>query len=554
MFSINLSWFQRLATLVLASGLLLGSSPVDLAQGQSLLLRGGAASSDAPAGSPIGGTSPVAKLGLRLGLTDLLAVDGDFTYQPEASSVGGALLVRPIGERQGFRPYAFVGYGHYLSDFAQRSVVPLGLGLEYELTPRTKLDVSVARQWSQAIENGPTDDFQFGLTPGFATTIGVSYAIDELIRNVRLPRLGGGDDEGGLPPVASAEEPGEEEVAEDEEPRGRAAAPAGSSVGAGERGGEATSAPGFGDQAPSGRPATEAGQTTSAGDDGTAEIQEERSKLPDGTFIMGLTDEDPLSMQLAGRRRVTVSSFYMDRHEVSNADYRAFLSNIQASERTAMQPDSSVWAEAGNRMNWSQYFRGPAYSDYPVIAVTQEQAQAYCEFEGKRLPTEAEWEYSARANQVGGVYPWAGFEPRNARGEYLANYDPGRGGYAADGYAFTAPIDAYPANPWGLYNMSGNVAEWVQDAYTPAYSDIADFNPLYEDPEENRRVVRGGSWASAAFYIGVGVRDAQPKDEASPYVGFRCAEDTGGETDMGTEADAPADSLDAAPESEEDGQ
>ncbi|MBT8401705.1 MAG: formylglycine-generating enzyme family protein, partial [Rhodothermia bacterium] len=134
-------------------------------------------------------------------------------------------------------------------------------------------------------------------------------------------------------------------------------------------------------------------------------------------------------------------------------------------------------------------------------------------------------EYAARAGRAGGIYPWSGYEPRDANGRYLANYNNGRSGYAADGYAFTAPVNAYKPNPWGFYNMSGNVAEWVEDAFSPTYSVLSDFNPFHEDSAEVLRVVRGGSWASDAFYIGVGVRDAQPKDQASPFVGVRCAQD-----------------------------
>ena len=107
----------------------------------------------------------------------------------------------------------------------------------------------------------------------------------------------------------------------------------------------------------------------------------------------------------------------------------------------------------------------------------------------------------------------------------MANHNPGRGGYAADGYAFTAPVDALPPSRWGLYNMSGNIAEWIQDTFHPSYATLSDFNPVHLDPNETLRVVRGGSWASDAFYIGVGVRDAQPGNEASPYVGFRCVMD-----------------------------
>jgi hypothetical protein len=123
------------------------------------------------------------------------------------------------------------------------------------------------------------------------------------------------------------------------------------------------------------------------------------------------------------------------------------------------------------------------------------------------------------------VYPWAGFSPRNPQGKFLANFNPGRQGQAADGYAFTAPVGTYPPNKWGLHDVAGNVAEWVEDAYTPSYSPLSGLDPVYKDPDENRRVVRGGSWASTPFQIGVGVRNYQPKDEASPRIGFRCAAD-----------------------------
>jgi len=247
--------------------------------------------------------------------------------------------------------------------------------------------------------------------------------------------------------------------------------------------------------------------------------------MPDGMFIMGLADEDPLSMQTAGFKRVTVGSFKLDRFEVTNRDYLEFLGGLSGEARAAMAPDSTAWERAGFRFGWSSYFRGDAFALHPVIALTQPQAAAYCAFQGKRLPTEAEWEYAARAGRAGGIYPWIGHEPRDAAGIYLANYNNGRSGYAADGYAFTAPVDAYQPNPWGLFNMSGNVAEWTEDAFTPTYSVLSDFNPFHADEEEPLRVHRGGSWGSDEFYIGVGVRDAQPMDEASPYVGCRCAAD-----------------------------
>lgn len=248
------------------------------------------------------------------------------------------------------------------------------------------------------------------------------------------------------------------------------------------------------------------------------------TRVPSGTFIMGLTDEDPLSLQSAGRKRVTVSSFYIDQHEVTNAEYREYLSKLSPDERKQNVPDSTAWTDARSQEDWSSYFRSEFFSDHPVLAITWDEAQAYCQAQNKRLPTEAEWEYAARGGHVGRVYPWEGLSTQNEDGQYRANYNP-ENGYAADGHAFTAPVDAFFPNDWGLHNMAGNVAEWTRDAYTPSYDNISDFNPRHVDEDESRRVVRGGAWNSNSFAIGVGVRDTQPRDKASATIGFRCVQD-----------------------------
>ena len=251
-------------------------------------------------------------------------------------------------------------------------------------------------------------------------------------------------------------------------------------------------------------------------------------RLPDGTFIMGLTDEDPFDMQTSGRRRVTVSAFYIDRFEVTNAEYREYLQSLSQGEREDALPDSTAWTSSASRADWSTYFYGSNYDEYPVVSVTWDEAKDYCDNENKRLPSEAEWEYAARAGRVGGVYPWSGFSPRDAFGRYLANFNPGRQGQAADGYAFTSPVGSFPPSRWGIHDVAGNVAEWVEDTYSESYANLSDLDPVYrgtEDSEETRKVVRGGAWDSNAFRIGVGYRDMQEADQPSPRVGFRCAAD-----------------------------
>jgi formylglycine-generating enzyme required for sulfatase activity len=273
---------------------------------------------------------------------------------------------------------------------------------------------------------------------------------------------------------------------------------------------------------------------------------EDMSLIPDGTYIIGLTDEDPLSLQTAGRKRVTISAFHLDKYEVTNADYREYLDELSADERQARLPDSTVWGRARSQESWTAYFRGELFSDHPVVGVTWRDARAYCQANNKRLPTEAEWEYAARGGHLGRVYPWPGLGTQNEEGDYLANYNPNEG-YAFDGYAFTAPVDALPPNDWGLYNMAGNVAEWTRDAYNPSYENISDFNPRYEDEEESRRVVRGGAWNSSAFFIGVGVRNTQPRDEASTSIGFRCVREV-----SSAQPDESPDSTSGASSREED--
>jgi len=257
------------------------------------------------------------------------------------------------------------------------------------------------------------------------------------------------------------------------------------------------------------------------------ERQASEVQIPSGTFIMGLTDEDPLALQSAGRARVTVSAFFLDAYEVSNADYRGYLGTLSADARAERLPDSSAFAAARTQDTWRAYFRSEHYADYPVVAVTWADARAYCQAQGKRLPTEAEWEHAARAGHIGRVYPWGGLRTQGPTGRYRANFKPTEG-YAIDGYAFTAPVDTLRQNRWGLYHMAGNVAEWTRDAYTPLYSTLSDFNPHHEAPDAPRRVVRGGAWNSRAAFIGVGMRDARLKSQASVDVGFRCARDLAG--------------------------
>ncbi len=520
-------WTKRLSFLLL---LFAFTATGAASYSQTVFLSGGALLSSAPAGSNLAGTRPAVQFGARLHYTDFFRLQAAVTNQ-NLISIEGALMAFPFGQEQdGLRPYAFAGFGRYVGgNTTEHSVIPVGVGVEYPLLSGVALNAELAGRWTYN-EDVPNGDF--AVYSGLMPSVGISYEISNLWDRPPRPAPQPA-------PIAERTAPENENEPEDEgdAPEGVTPTPdpatteADGFPGAAE-GGVPVQPPlgnedAVAERAPVGGigsvPFGAAGASATEIDTTDGAAVEGMMLLPDGTFIMGLTDADPLQLQNAGRMRVTISSFYIDRHEVTNQDYRAYVDALSGSAREAAQPDSIVWEQAGSRLSWNDYYRDAQFSNYPVVGVTYEQAQSFCAFHGKRLPTEAEWEYAARGGLVGGVYPWPGFEPRNQQGKYLANYNPGRGGYAADGYAFTAPVTAYPPNRWGLYNMSGNVAEWVADAYTPNYAELSDFNPLYEEDGEELRVVRGGSWASGPFYIGVGVRDAQPMEQASPQIGFRCA-------------------------------
>ena len=106
----------------------------------------------------------------------------------------------------------------------------------------------------------------------------------------------------------------------------------------------------------------------------------------------------------------------------------------------------------------------------------------------------------------------------------LANFKPGRGNYYDDGFMYSSPVASYFANDYGLYDMSGNVAEWCEDAFYHASVPVVwDLNPTYFDEAEPRKVVRGGSWKDVAFYLECGTRTFEYQDTTKSYLGFRCA-------------------------------
>ena len=213
-------------------------------------------------------------------------------------------------------------------------------------------------------------------------------------------------------------------------------------------------------------------------------------------------------------------------------------------------PDTTVWvndfANAYTDQYTRYYFSSPIYDDYPVVGVSWEQATAFCAwrteylkqsygmkgvtFEPFRLPTEAEWEYAARAGNNDQTYSWKTDVPHTEKGCYNGNFKPGFGDYTQDGYIITSPVGSYAANDFGLYDMSGNVAEWTSTAWTEAgVHATSDVNPDYqyaaatEDPYRmKRKVIRGGSWKDPQHFVRADVRTWEYQNEQRSFVGFRC--------------------------------
>ncbi len=238
--------------------------------------------------------------------------------------------------------------------------------------------------------------------------------------------------------------------------------------------------------------------------------------IPGGLFTVG--DDESEENDEKPARQVQIDSFFIDETEVTNA---AYAQCVDAG--VCPRPD-----RAGATYH-PAYFGDPVFDDYPVINVSWFDAQAFCQWRGARLPSEAEWEYAASFDPIDAVkyrHPWGDVFD----GERLNFCDVNcrRDGPDAvwdDGFSDTAPVGSYPdgRSPMGVYDMLGNAMEWVGDWYDfDAYETISDTNPR-GPTEGDFKSLRGGSWLSPSAETGVSVRGNFEPTVSQANLGFRCA-------------------------------
>lgn len=242
-----------------------------------------------------------------------------------------------------------------------------------------------------------------------------------------------------------------------------------------------------------------------------AELAEMGKKVPHMDMVQSrwwFGDEIPL-------HEVTLNSFFIDIYEVTNAQYSKF---VEESKYTALG-------------EWEKY-NTEGRENHPVVNVTWTDAAAYAEWAGKRLPAEAEWEYAARGSLERRWFTW-GNEPNPEMANYRSQGETFFAGlWRLMGFRKigTKPVGSYPANGYGLYDMIGNVSEWMADPHLPypGATELEDpyrqFGPWGDDPPDyNNKVFRGGGWDDPnAVFIRITGRSGLPAGSSSRSRGFRC--------------------------------
>uniref|UniRef100_T1JI42 Sulfatase-modifying factor enzyme-like domain-containing protein n=1 Tax=Strigamia maritima TaxID=126957 RepID=T1JI42_STRMM len=276
-------------------------------------------------------------------------------------------------------------------------------------------------------------------------------------------------------------------------------------------------------------------------------------KLDGGKFQMGTDEPKFMADGEHPARTVYLKPFYLDKYEVSNEKFAQFVNatgyvteaekfgdsfvlTILLSDEIKMTLTQAVaaapWWVPVKQADW-RHPEGPGTSistrmDHPVIHVSWNDAIAYCKWRGKRLPTEAEWEYSCRGNLKGRLYPWGNnLMPKN---KHMANIWQGQfpdENTAEDGYIGTAPVTAFDPNKFGLKNMAGNVWEWTNDWWNTRHPDKLQHNPTGPTTGTDK-VKKGGSYMCHEDYCyryRCAARSQNTPDSSASNLGFRCAAD-----------------------------
>lgn len=299
-------------------------------------------------------------------------------------------------------------------------------------------------------------------------------------------------------------------------------------------------------------------------------VQPKMVWIPGGSFQMGTTD--PMFSDAQPIHKVTLKGFLMDEHEVTNAEFEQFVKatnyvtiaeqKLDPKDYPNVPPESLVPGSAvftapahkvslDNPLQWWQYIAGADWKhplgpnssllgleNYPVVQISYEDAAAYAKWAGKRLPSEAEWEYAAQGKRGNQKYYWG--NELKPGGKWVANIY--QGDFPAkntgeDGFVGIAPVKSYAANPFGLYDMDGNVWEWCNDFYrADYYSQSPSTNPEgpqdsydSEEPGAVKRVQRGGSFLCSDQYCiryRAGSRGKGEVKSGSNNLGFRCVKDS----------------------------
>lgn len=282
-------------------------------------------------------------------------------------------------------------------------------------------------------------------------------------------------------------------------------------------------------------------------------FREKMIQLPGGEFLMGTNEKDGFPADGEGPiRQVKIDPFLIDQTAVTNAEFKHFIEDtgyVTDAEQYGWSfvfdlfVSKNTWNEVKSRVKaapWWLVVHGATWDhpegkdshihnrmQHPVTHISWNDAVTFCEWSGKRLPTEAEWEFAARGGLEQKKYPWG--DNLHPKGMHYCNIWQGKFpemNDKKDGYAGTAPVNTFPANGYGLYNMSGNVWEWCADWFTKRIHKTGGKHNPHGPKTGETRVMRGGSYLCHYSYCNryrVAARTSNTPDSSTGNIGLRCA-------------------------------